>query len=767
MSTKIKLTYNPFAQKSQRTLLEYNGKLTAIEEGSSFFKCNEQPLQHWINQFFSDVKKEFNTRNVEFEFTGIEADCADVALAIEKAKADGFNISAKFNPQKITAKEVLASLENIRHSIENEPLFNQYIVGNEKYKTLTDNTFDICVVATVSAGKSTFINALLGCDLLPSNQRATTATITEIHYGKEMKKGLFSLARYLKNKEQPEEELTFDVENNLDELKRAKQVLKSWNEAANRDEDYLEKTEKIVIKGNLGGVHLKNEIKLRIFDTPGPNNAKDENHQLIAREKIRNSETNPLVLYLLDVRSSTDDKNLLTAIKEQINEQGLLGQERFLFLLNKMDQCFQDDDMSEAIEEQKENLIKNGIFNPRILPISAQIAKVVREKDLGYSTASRGDLGTIEDLMDKDVRDLNRYNFLLKPSIRQRLDQMEDSPLYRSGIPALELVLTDYIEKYYDLYRIDRIWQAINIILEATTPSLKQLQSLKGASEKELEEIQRKIEEAQNKLALSNEVEKFINELKAKEVALSDVSSEFFTAQQNKMFTEILSVGKKFTTTDSKETADKLIEELKQKISHFYQMFVVELEKVDRQEQQNVLADLHQQYELFANTFIDGKIDIQFAQGFKQQMKSLDNYFAFADLKKYTSVKKIAITKRVEWFSTWNILSWGDRKVVGYRNQTMINLKEYWKEFMEVIEPKLVQDIRSLSSVLKEKSKRLTEDYANELNWRFLAKLKELNETLKEQVKADDLQEQIQQAEEDLNKAAAIKAKLIQLTQPF
>ena len=40
--------------------------------------------------------------------------------------------------------------------------------------------FEVCVVATMSAGKSTLINAMLGSKLMPSKQEACTAIITRI-----------------------------------------------------------------------------------------------------------------------------------------------------------------------------------------------------------------------------------------------------------------------------------------------------------------------------------------------------------------------------------------------------------------------------------------------------------------------------------------------------------------------------------------------------------------------------------------------------------
>ena len=49
---------------------------------------------------------------------------------------------------------------------------------NERYVAL--DQYNVAVCATMSAGKSTFINAMLGSDYIPSKNEACTAKITTI-----------------------------------------------------------------------------------------------------------------------------------------------------------------------------------------------------------------------------------------------------------------------------------------------------------------------------------------------------------------------------------------------------------------------------------------------------------------------------------------------------------------------------------------------------------------------------------------------------------
>ncbi|MBO1929813.1 dynamin family protein [Providencia rettgeri] len=68
---------------------------------------------------------------------------------------------------------------------EESPKFADYLANSDlkakqDFEDALNNEFDAYVVATMSSGKSTFINAILGQDLLPAANEATTATIAHI-----------------------------------------------------------------------------------------------------------------------------------------------------------------------------------------------------------------------------------------------------------------------------------------------------------------------------------------------------------------------------------------------------------------------------------------------------------------------------------------------------------------------------------------------------------------------------------------------------------
>ena len=85
---------------------------------------------------------------------------------------------------------MIKSNQNINNAIKliQKIIGNKYIVENNLYhdvfkkiiERLEDKTFKLAVVGEFSSGKSTFLNALIGKDILKHGTQETTATITEI-----------------------------------------------------------------------------------------------------------------------------------------------------------------------------------------------------------------------------------------------------------------------------------------------------------------------------------------------------------------------------------------------------------------------------------------------------------------------------------------------------------------------------------------------------------------------------------------------------------
>lgn len=219
------------------------------------------------------------------------------------------------------------------------------------------NIFEVIVVAPMSAGKSTVINALIGKELLHSANEATTATITRIHDKDNLP--FFSGNAYGYKSEHLKESYQIDA-----------QTLKEWNA------DPSIKT--IDLIGDIAAIRNDN-AELVIYDTPGPNNSQDDNHEALTMEVI-NDGSYGMILYVLNATQLgvNDDRTLLEKIKETLGKR--LNKD-IIFLLNKAD-CLDEEKgehLDQVVIKTQKYLTEVGFNNPTIIPTAANYALILQK----------------------------------------------------------------------------------------------------------------------------------------------------------------------------------------------------------------------------------------------------------------------------------------------------------------------------------------------------------------------------------------------------
>ena len=312
------------------------------------------------------------------------------------------------------------------------------------FERALDKDFHVYVAATVSAGKSTLINAMLGTDLLPTANEATTATIAQITDNDSMPVGHFSGRRF--NKRGIEVGALSKV---------SLEALKEWNEKDN--------TKLIQLEGNIIGIKERENVRLVITDTPAPE------YEGPTMEHIQDSNRNPLILYILNATQlgTYDEQRVLREIAQIMKQGGKQAQDRFIFVVNKMDQFYPEcgENILAVLGRVIEYLKNNGFEYPPIYPVSANLARLLRkreEKPDEVTRKERGDLAGMEDLFTEEPSmDLVQY-MSLTSSVRRKLKAKRlPTVLERSGVPAIEVMIDEYIDKYHIPYRINQAYQAI------------------------------------------------------------------------------------------------------------------------------------------------------------------------------------------------------------------------------------------------------------------------------------------------------------------
>jgi predicted GTPase len=464
--TEITLKYNPFEAKAS---YQYKGKDKLVP------KCmgtgENSRLQDWLYDFFPELKEMHNWgegSECTVSFYGTPGDFEDLEHAYNVFKESNPKIQIVLNHLNQKSRSLATRLSDLKTIFEKMQKESPYIELKDsalkpRFEQAVSSEFEISVIATMSSGKSTLINALLGQEILPARNEATTAKIAQIHDVDNAKR--FTVKGLKKDDNDNYIQATEEKPATLEEIEKL------------NDSDAIDKIE---IAGNIPGISAR-EMRLLLSDTPGPNNSRSIDHAKHIDDLIK-ADYKPMIMYILNATQLeiNDDKLLLEKIAAAMEGSGKQGTDRFLFVLNKADQL--DPGKNEFVEKKivdsRDYLERKfKITGARIFPVSAQLAKVIR-----MSQAGRTLTDDEEDFLLKKnrfIRNKDRHfsdYVSLSSSCRKKQEEIlrnaeaandeNAQALVYSGLVALELAMDEYLEKYALTAKISKAVDVFNNIVK-------------------------------------------------------------------------------------------------------------------------------------------------------------------------------------------------------------------------------------------------------------------------------------------------------------
>lgn len=571
---KVFIKYNPYKLETE---INVDGKGLAQNSIIRERACDGARLQEWIEELPQMLKGEYNDKEFDIEFHGTQLDYDDLTAVFTDNLNKGVITSANIShiPAKETAdKEAL--INEVFAEIQQGPydeLRDEDIISAFNHAKSSD--FELCVVATMSAGKSTLVNAMLGTKLMPSKQEACTAIITRIK-DISQENVPFRAEVYSKENKLSEtiEELTYPV---MDRLNADPNV------------------SVINVSGNIPFVS-SDDVSLVLIDTPGPNNSRDRRHEKVQSELLGKS-SKALVLYIMTGEFGTDDDNaLLKRVAESMTVGGKQSKDRFIFVVNKLDERKKEDgDTNQTLERIRSYLKTHGVANPNLFPASALPALNIR---LIQGEAADVDEDTYDETETK-VRKLNRNEALhlekyasLPMSIRNeingklksvqddwekkggRANENPDEALIHTGVVSIEAAIRQYVQKYAKTAKIKNIVDTFVHKLDEVgcfEKTKRELATHQEESERiirEIESIQRKIDDAKAAKNFENAVEAAAQRV---ELDSKNVIKEITMRYQELIKRQIYSLmdGKELSVNDAEDEVEKLKKFVKKLESYF------------------------------------------------------------------------------------------------------------------------------------------------------------------------------------------------------
>jgi len=484
----VKIKYNPYMVETE---ISVDGQKP---KANSALNVGKNRLQEWIEKLPQIILDEYRDSNVTIDFTGTMSDYEDVESSFNAYKD---KISATCNFHKTAdITDVEKTIDKIFDEIKNGPVAElkdkKILHAFEKAK---DSKFEINVVATMSSGKSTLINALLGQQLMPAANEATTATIVKII---DTDQNNFSA-------------VAFDKSGQV--VKRFDNVTLEDMQALNADT----KVSTVEIKGKIPCVSSVG-MKLVLVDTPGPNNSRDKRHEEMTYKMIADSDKS-LVLYVMNGQQLgiNDEKIFLDYVCQSMKDGGKKARERFIFAVNKMDAFSPDpqDDgpkcITNALENVKSGLEDREIYNPNIFPVCSLPALQKRAEMKGPRARALNDFKMMCEYYDvMHFEKYYEYNNLPQ-TVRNRLDYWmskassdDDKLEVRTGIVSIEQAIAQYINKYARTTKVYDLVHSFNDKLNELAAvahledAIRKDKDAKAKIEEQIAKIKANIQSAQN-----------------------------------------------------------------------------------------------------------------------------------------------------------------------------------------------------------------------------------------------------------------------------
>ena len=152
---KVLIKYNPYKVE---TNIIIDGK--PIKQNSSL-NVEDVRLQEWVEELPQRLVDECNTKRYDITFHGTLLDYEDLVSVIQENKISGFEAECQHLPAKEVQDKEQAITE-VFSEIQEGP-FDELKQPDvlKAFKIAQNSEFPVNVVATMSAGKSTMINAVL------------------------------------------------------------------------------------------------------------------------------------------------------------------------------------------------------------------------------------------------------------------------------------------------------------------------------------------------------------------------------------------------------------------------------------------------------------------------------------------------------------------------------------------------------------------------------------------------------------------------------
>ena len=482
---KTKVISNPYIHET--SFESWDGEWKPIDE-STYPKSDLLRVEYTggffpfkVGEIVTVLLKEFGNDEepLEIVFEGPDDEWMDLKEACAAMKPEGCVEAVRGTRALSNARDILPLLrdnfEGVRSIIESkisESTEAQALL--RKYLDASGDVVPVCIIGNLSSGKSSFINALIGAELLPSGDRPVTARVYQVQcvapeedaslrfqYGAEW----VTLSLVDSTVSITPDSLRGEIERNfgvieqlnedagLTEEARLQALIESINSRPASAEPHVSAL--VEVNAHFGdGASWMAEKKLIVFDTPGSNSHSNVEHYRVLTDAMRDM-SNGLPIYVSQYGSLDSNDN--ASLYKDITQIKALDKRFAMLVVNKAD----DADISySSLSHASESWIKDTVlvqemdaqgiyFLSSIVGLGSKTEGKFRDHHYGRMYQRlKGEYSGEDPDYSMRLYDFNILPGQLRNKMVEAAEHCPDKMLANSGLYSIERGIMEFAEDY-------------------------------------------------------------------------------------------------------------------------------------------------------------------------------------------------------------------------------------------------------------------------------------------------------------------------------
>ena len=514
----VKIKSNPYERKIEfLSYKEQTGEWEEIQRGNPDSKLREDEsdkcfLPFKIKEIVDIILDEYFTGSdkVSLVFEGTKEEYEELKKICELPEIADKVVLSKTKIILENAKLILGDTKEIFKMVQ--PIIMKIVRDDEKVKIdlnkvadALDDIIPICVFGNYSAGKSTFINSLIGHEILPSGGDPVTAKIYKISMSSSDELAKIRFKHWDNEIELLYEEKIFRIRKGSFEDEMIVELSRIMEENAKEDMFTLVNNALEFINGyekkDMGSIEISDVIEVEvpftkegvlgrsrnkfvIFDTPGSNSNSNTDHSKVLADALQGfSNGIPVWISQYESVDSNDNAKLCDDV---LNIKAL--DKRFtMIVFNKADTSdlpeggFSEKQVKNILEYNSvEKMYAGGIyFVSAIMGLGAKNDGELTDKH--YRRIYRSQQEMFSEPDDADYATLYTYNIMPEQIKNEVVEYSKvcardktDLIYANSGLFCIEQEMEDFASKYSAYNKCQMVYMFLDEVIHKTNDAIRE-----------------------------------------------------------------------------------------------------------------------------------------------------------------------------------------------------------------------------------------------------------------------------------------------------